>query len=152
MVVVCESALSLRAQVWLSLATFEANEAQDADAARSVFRRASDFMKQAKAVEERVLVIEAWYKFELSLGEGNASNIADVAAKRPRREARKRLVVEGDEVRFVSPSVARARPYHVRELVSPGGAVCARALPHRRAGGRTTPRTCSRTTSAGWAA
>jgi len=83
-------------KVWLSFAAFEATDAQDNSAARAVYSRASEYMKQAKATEERVLVVEAWYKFELNQGADNASNVRDVAEKRPRRMKKKRII-EGED-------------------------------------------------------
>jgi hypothetical protein len=44
--------------VWISYATFEANDAQDSDRARDVFRRAYDHLKDIKATDERVLIVQ----------------------------------------------------------------------------------------------
>jgi hypothetical protein len=86
-------------QVWISFATFEVNDAQEPEHARGVFRRAYDHFKSTKSAEERVLVLEAWHQFELALGPDNARNAADVAAKKPRKVKKKRMIEAEDGVR-----------------------------------------------------
>lgn len=126
-----------------------------------MFRRASDFMRQTKATEERVLVIEAWYKFETSLGEGNEDNIKDVAAKRPKK-IKKRRIVTGEDGVVRAPSLLRARWHLLANAcvplccVSTCVVVCLPSLPlaprSPRTAGRSTLTTCSRMMSEAWAA
>ena len=48
--------------------------------------------------EQRVMLLESWRKFELSLGAGNAENVKQVTDQMPKRVKRKRQVYSSDGV------------------------------------------------------
>ena len=82
-------------KVWISFAQFEGTEiGKGAEAAREVFGRAYDQLKEEGLGEERVLLLDAWRVFEKSSGDTKA--LADVDAKMPRRIKRKRMRQDED--------------------------------------------------------
>ena len=79
-------------KVWISFAQFEG--LHDTNAARAVFQKAYDALKQEKLKEERVLLLDAWRVFEKS--KGTSTSISDVERKMPRRVKRKRIIAENE--------------------------------------------------------
>lgn len=77
-------------KVWISFAQFEATEiGKGTEAARSIFAKAYDQLREDGLKEERVLLLDAWRVLEKA--KGDASNVASVEAKMPRRVKRKRM-------------------------------------------------------------
>jgi len=82
-------------KVWISFAQFEGSEAgKGIEAARDIFQRAHDQLKEAGMKEERVLLLDAWRVFEKS--SGDAQSLAKVDAMLPRRVKRKRMRTDED--------------------------------------------------------
>merc|ERR1712038_912875 len=74
----------------ISYAQFEGTGiGRGAEEARTVFDRAYNSLKEEGLKEERVLLLDAWRVFEKS--NGDASSVAAVEAKMPRRIKRKRM-------------------------------------------------------------
>jgi crooked neck len=77
-------------KVWISFAQFEGTEiGKGVDAARAIFEKAYNQLKEQELKEERVLLLDAWRVFEKA--KGDASSVAAVEAKMPRRVKRKRM-------------------------------------------------------------
>jgi crooked neck len=82
-------------KVWISYAQFEATEiGQGMSTARTVFEKAYDQLKEQGLKEERVLLLDAWRVLEQQ--KGDASSVADVEKKLPRRIKRKRMRKDDD--------------------------------------------------------
>jgi crooked neck len=77
-------------KVWISYAQFESTSiGKGMDAARPLFQKAYDQLKEQQMTEERVLLLDAWRVLEKS--KGDATNVAAVEKKMPRRIKRKRM-------------------------------------------------------------
>jgi crooked neck len=77
-------------KVFISFAQFEATSiGKGMEAARTIFEKAYDQLKQQQLNEERVLLLDAWRVLEKQ--QGNASSVAAVEKKMPRRVKRKRM-------------------------------------------------------------
>jgi hypothetical protein len=61
-------------------------------------------------------VVETWFQFETSLGDGNAANIADVQGKRPRKMKKKRALTSEEGVR--SPPMSTSTRFPCMPLFS----------------------------------
>jgi len=80
-------------KVWISFAQFEASIGNDG-AARNIYSQAFDFMKSTENKEERVMLIENWRDFEISLGD--KQHIEEVEKKMPRRVVKRRPIKTED--------------------------------------------------------
>ena len=77
-------------KVWISYAQFEASSiGHGMKAARDIFERGYDLLKNDGLKEERILLLDAWRILEKA--KGDHSSITAVEAKMPRRIKRKRL-------------------------------------------------------------
>jgi crooked neck len=77
-------------KVWISFAKFEGTEiGNGVDAARALFRKAYEQLKDQGLKEERVLLLDAWRGFEKE--KGDALSVSAVETKMPRRVKRKRM-------------------------------------------------------------
>lgn len=77
-------------KVWISFAQFEGTEiGKGVEAARAIFGRAYEQLRQEDLKEERVLLLDAWRVFEKT--KGDAASVASVEEKMPRRVKRKRM-------------------------------------------------------------
>mmetsp|Transcript_10663 Transcript_10663/g.24740 ORF Transcript_10663/g.24740 Transcript_10663/m.24740 type:complete len:174 (+) Transcript_10663:1001-1522(+) len=77
-------------KVWISYAQFEGTEiGKGVKAARSVFEKAYNQLKEDDLKEERVLLLDAWRVFERA--KGDEVSVSAVEAKMPRRLKRKRM-------------------------------------------------------------
>jgi len=77
-------------KVWISFAQFEGTEiGHGVKEAREIFERAYDRLREEGLKEERVLLLDAWRVFEKT--KGDATNVASVEAKMPRRIKKKRM-------------------------------------------------------------
>lgn len=82
-------------KVWISYAQFEATEIGHGMAtAREIFEKAYGQLKEEGLNEERVLLLDAWRVLELQ--KGDATNVANVEQKLPRRVKRKRMRKDDD--------------------------------------------------------
>nr|XP_039254762.1 LOW QUALITY PROTEIN: crooked neck-like protein 1 [Styela clava] len=79
-------------KVWMSFATFESsNETKDGfERARQVYKEAHNTLKDTHEKEERMLLLEAWKKFELE--NGDAETIRQVDKQMPKRIKKRRKV------------------------------------------------------------
>lgn len=77
-------------KAWISYAQFEGSDiGRGAAAARSIFQKAYDQLKEDGLKEERVLLLDAWRIFEKA--KGDEKSISNVEAKMPRRIKKKRM-------------------------------------------------------------
>jgi crooked neck len=77
-------------KAWISFAQFEGSDiGKGAAAARSIFQKAYDQLKEEGLKEERVLLLDAWRVFEKA--KGDEDSISNVEAKMPRRIKKKRM-------------------------------------------------------------
>jgi crooked neck len=77
-------------KVWVSYAQFEASSlGLGMKAARDIFERGYNHLKDEGLKEERILLLDAWRLLEKA--KGDHSSVAAVEAKMPRRIKRKRL-------------------------------------------------------------
>ncbi|OQR97253.1 pre-mRNA-splicing factor, Crooked neck-like protein [Achlya hypogyna] len=79
-------------KVWVSFAQFEATT--DADAARDVYQRAYNVLKEEDKTEERVALLEAWLEMEEGLGD--TARTQAVRKKMPRRVQKQRMAYAED--------------------------------------------------------
>lgn len=79
-------------KVWISWAHFEASVPHEgrAVAARDVFNKASQKMKEQELKEERVILLEAWKEFELA--QGTAETLKAVHDLMPKMVKKRRQV------------------------------------------------------------
>eukprot|EP01022_Parablepharisma_sp_SALTPOND_P033026 TRINITY_DN88064_c2_g1_i1.p1 TRINITY_DN88064_c2_g1~~TRINITY_DN88064_c2_g1_i1.p1 ORF type:complete len:825 (-),score=106.77 TRINITY_DN88064_c2_g1_i1:1366-3840(-) len=80
---------SKHVKVWLSYATFESSIGENGKA-RKVYADAYDYFKEEGMTEERVIVLDAWMKFEAE--NGDKEHIEFVKAKMPKRIKKRRKV------------------------------------------------------------
>jgi crooked neck len=88
-------------KVWISFAQFEATEiGRGIEAARSIFSKAYEQLKEEGLKEERVLLLDAWRVFEKQ--KGDPASVSAVEKKMPRRIKRKRMRTDenGTELGF----------------------------------------------------
>jgi len=77
-------------KVWISFAQFEGTEiGNGTEAARSIFQKANNQLKDEGLKEERVLLLDAWRVFEKA--KGDPRSVSVVEGKMPRRVKRKRM-------------------------------------------------------------
>eukprot|EP00736_Rhodelphis_marinus_P006637 Rmarinus@m.29779 len=81
-------------KVWISYAMFECTEAMDTAKARKVFERGFDETKWADNKEERVMLLEAWNRFEEDVGTEETRQ--RVKAAMPRRQKKQKAVFAAD--------------------------------------------------------
>jgi crooked neck len=82
-------------KVWISYAQFEATEiGEGMPAARAIFEKSYNILKEQGLKEERVLLLDAWRALEQE--KGNATSVSDVESKLPRRIKRKRMRKDDD--------------------------------------------------------
>jgi len=84
-------------KVWISYAEFETTTNEDAciDQARSIFKRANDRLKGVEhAKEERMMILEAWKKFELQ--HGDTASQMSIDKKLPRKVKKRRKIQTED--------------------------------------------------------
>jgi len=80
-------------KVWISFAQFEGTAiGRGIKEARVIFDRSYSHLKEEGLKEERVLLLDAWRVFEKN--KGDASSVAAVESKMPRRIKRKRMQVD----------------------------------------------------------
>lgn len=82
--------------VWCSFASFESEHAGDAQAARAVYERGLQWLKDIKSREECAKLLQAWLAFEESIGGGNQDNIAKVQGMQPTRCIKRRAITQED--------------------------------------------------------
>lgn len=84
-------------KVWISYAEFEASTTEEysVEKARSVFRRGDKTMRSEETKEERMLLLEAWKKFECKHGDTSAQ--AAIERMMPRKVKKRRRVQNEDQ-------------------------------------------------------
>nr|CAB3233887.1 crooked neck-like protein 1 [Phallusia mammillata] len=83
-------------KVWLSYATFEATGSDNSafNRAREVYKKANSSLKNSEAKEERLMLLEAWKKFETEHGDETSQNqINRLMPKRVKK--RRKVTTEG---------------------------------------------------------
>ena len=89
-------------KVWLSYAQFEANNPNNNEnnneKARSVYKKAYDELKSSSTNESRVMVLEGWKEFELSLDQKDQTKIEYIDSLMPKQIRKRRKIQSEDGV------------------------------------------------------